>query len=186
MNYPKLSEIYEIVSWHKERDKNPGESVGIFITLPKEIAEQFPKQGRESEDTSPNHVTLCYVGNYSLNFEHKLLNVVKQICSQFKPFTVRLGKPDSFVNDKKQHIIHSPIKSKKLVKFHDAMKQALQLNQIPVDTKYGTFKPHSTIAYANDELEAKKYKGIKPTGEFDVEYVYVWGLTEPHMFMLGK
>jgi hypothetical protein len=43
-----LTNLYRTLSWHKnERDNPPGKSVGLFITLPSDLAEQYPIEGRQ-------------------------------------------------------------------------------------------------------------------------------------------
>jgi len=172
----ELSNLYKTLKWHEhQRDKVPGESVGLFITLPSEIAEQYPTEGKEGQDSSPPHLTLLYIGDIPTQFEEKILEVVKQVCENFRKFKVKIKKPRKWINDKNQTIYHSPIASSKLVKLHDALKQAFDLNQIPYSKKYPDFKPHVTIEYVN-EGEQPKFQNIKPEGEFIVEGIWIWRL----------
>lgn len=180
----ELSNLYKTLKWHESsRDKQPGESVGLFITLPSEIAEQYPSEGKEGEDSSPAHLTLLYIGDVPMHFEDKILEVVQQVCENFKKFKVKIKSPKKWINDENQTIYHSPIASSKLTNLHNMLEKSFELNQIPFSRKYPEFKPHVTIEYVN-EGEKPKFKDVKPEGEFVVESVWVWGLTEPYMFLL--
>jgi 2'-5' RNA ligase len=188
MYTPDLSSLYKVISWHNDsrsNDHKPGESAGIFAVLPADIAKQFPKDGKELEDTSPVHVTVCYIGDFPIHLEHKLESVVRNVCTKIKPFKVKLGSPRKFINDKNQTIIHSPVKSKKLHNFHDILKYALLQNQIQVSNKFPEFKPHITIEYV-PENDVSRYKHLKPYGEWVIDSIWLWGLSEPYLIPLGK
>jgi len=175
MNLPNLSELYDILSWHKERPE-PGKHVGVFIPIPKELAKYFPKDGREGEDDSPQHISVIYIGDFNSHFEDKLKNVLQNVCSQFRPFKVKISsKPRKFVNDKNQTVLHMPIFSQKLKKLHYSMKDELMKNAINVSNKYPDFKPHTTLEYVN-EGDKPKYKKFRfsENKEFVVENVWIW------------
>lgn len=178
-----LSQIARIMIWHHQ--DNNHDSPGIFIGLPREIARQFPKH--KEEDSSPQHITVLILNKIPLIFEKKVLKIVQEVCEQTKPFLVRLGKPRKFVNPEGQIILHSPIRGKRLIRFHDALKSALMQNGISVDNKFPTYEPHTTIAYVDSKKELKQYKDIKPIGEWFVDQIWIWGFSkEPKLIILGK
>lgn len=178
-----LLDIYELVDWHQNnRDKPPGESVGLFIPLPRDLASQYPPKG-EGRDSSPPHVTLLYCGTVPGHMENKMEEVCREACSSFKSFSVKIKKPRKFVNDKNETIRHSPVASIRLKRFHDYMKEAFIQAGLPVSDKYPEFKPHITIEYVA-EGEKSQYKDIKPQGIFEVEEVHLWGTTQPYVFKL--
>jgi len=182
VNLPDLSQIYNTINWYKNnRDHSGG---GIFMLLPTEISEQFPLDGKSEEDNSPPHITVIYISPV-IGFEDKIKTFTLEICQQFKPFKVKLGKPKKFINDKEQTIIHSPILSSKLVKFHNFLKEKMLANHIPISLKYPEFKPHVTIEYINSG-EEPKYNKLKPEGEWIVDSVWLWGGEEPYMIYLGN
>lgn len=184
MILPDLKQIYQVVNYHQnQRDREPGESVGVFVTVPRHLADQFPV--KPGNDMSPAHITVLFCGDLPEMFEEKLVEIVRQICEQAKPFTVSLKDPDEFVNHKGETIIHSPIKSKKLHAFRDMIKGALLLNQIPVDNKHPEYKPHVTIRYLNPG-EENTYNDPPPEGEWLVDHCWVWGGREPVLIYLGK
>ena len=183
---PDLKLIYKTLVWHQsQRDKKPGESVGIFITLPEELANQFPIEGKSAEDTSPSHVTVLYCGDIPLSFEDKLKEVTKKCCENMKPFVASLSKPQEFINHKNQRIVHSPVKSQKLHDFHDFLKKEFLINQIPVDNKHPEYKPHVTIRYIQPDDEAI-YNDNEPKGEWIVNSCWIWGGQEPYLVGFGK
>lgn len=183
MRLPDLKLIYQTVLWHNsQREHKPGESVGIFIALPEEISKQFPQL---KEDSSPAHITVLYCGDLPLSFEETLKQTVIKCCENIKPFTVSLKKPKKFVNDKNQTIFHSPVKSSKLDNFHETLKKALLINQVPVSNKFPEFKPHCTIEYV-EEGQEPKYGDIVPVGEWEVNSCWIWGASQPYLVGLGK
>jgi len=185
--YPKLSELYSVMDWHENQtDHKPGESVGLFVTIPQELSQQFPQQGKELEDKSPAHITLLYLGSVPLQLQNKVYSVTQRYCDFVRPFSVKLGRPKKFVNDEEQIILHSPVKSKRLFNLHDILKQAFLQNQIPVDNKFPEYRPHITIAYCNSEDELNNYKHIKPQGSFEINHLWLWGGNQAEIIHLGK
>jgi 2'-5' RNA ligase len=157
-----------------QRDRASNESVGCFITLPSELAKQYPSNGKQGEDTSPPHVTTFYIGDILPQFEEPMLEVMKQVCENFKQFKIKIKKPKTFENDKGQIIYHSPIVSPKLVVLNATLQKAFQLRQLPYSRKWPEFKPHCTIAYCDNKEQLKEYEHIQPEGEFMAENIWVW------------
>lgn len=182
---PDLKSIAQTMIYHARNNEHK-DSVGIFAVLPKEIAAQFPIEGRQDEDKSPVHVTVLFVGSLVPAAEKKLLRVVNEVCEQINPFIVSLKRPRKFVNDKGQIILHSPVKSGRLVRFHDNLRAALLNAGIQIDNKFPEFKPHITIAYVNSKKELKQYKDIKPEGEWLLDSVWIWSTRSPYLIFLGR
>jgi 2'-5' RNA ligase len=178
-----LKKLYNVLYWHKNKnEKLDGQHVGLFIIAPDYIANQFPKEGRAGEDSSPAHITLLYIGSLPAAFEPRMKEVLEDICDNTKRFTVALGSPRTFKNDK--IVLHSPIKSKKLKALHEIIKAKFHLAQIPFDNKFPEFKPHMTIAYCEDKKQLELYKDVNPQGEWVVDSIWLWGTDDPHMFFL--
>ncbi|MDP3763693.1 MAG: 2'-5' RNA ligase family protein [bacterium] len=182
---PDLSQIARTIVWHA-KDNEHKDSVGIFAVLPREIARQFPEEGRQDEDSSPAHTTVLYVGEVLPALERKLLKVVQEVCEATKPFLVKLKKPRKFVNAKGQIILHSPVKSNRLVRFHENLRSALLNAGIQVDNKFPEFKPHVTIAYCSNRKELNLYKEVQPVGEWVVDSIWLWSTRQPHLILLGR
>lgn len=182
---PDLTQIAKTLIYHARDNEHKGE-VGLFAVLPKEISKQFPVEGRQETDKSPSHITILQLGSVVPGLEKKLLRVVNEVCEATKPFIVKLKKPRKFVNDKGQVILHSPVKSNRLVRFHDNLKAALLNAGISVDDKFPEFKPHITIAYCNNRKELKHYRQFKPEGTWIVDNIWIWSTRSPHLVFLGK
>lgn len=140
---------------------------------PKEVASQFPSEGKEGEDSSPPHVTLVYIGNLPAKFEDRLKEVVKNVCDNFKSFDVKLGSPKKLVNDKGQKVFYSPVKSRRLALLHELFKAEFQRNQIPFSNKYPEFKPHITIEYVDPGCK-RQYPELCPEGQWKIDSVWIW------------
>ena len=182
---PDLTQIAKTLIYHARDNEHKGE-VGIFAVVPTQIAKQFPIEGRQKEDSSPTHITILQLGSIVPVLEKKLLQVVNEVCEATKPFVVSLKRPRRFVNDKGQIILHSPVKSGRLVKFHDNLRTALLNAGIQVDNKFPIFKPHVSIAYCNNKKELKYYRQFRPEGEWIVNSIWIWSTRQPHLVFLGK
>ena len=182
---PNLRSIAQTIIYHARDNQHKGE-VGIFAVVPTQIAKQFPAEGRQKEDSSPTHITILQLGSVVPAAEKKLLRVINEVCEATKPFLVSLKRPRKFVNDKGQIILHSPVKSGRLIRFHDNLRTALLNAGIQIDNKFPTFKPHVSIAYCNNKKELKQYKEIKPEGEWLIDNVWIWSTREPHLVFLGR
>lgn len=170
-----LKTLHNTLNWHqKSTDHAPGESVGLFILVPKDIACQFPSQGKEGHDSSPPHITLLYIGAMPPMFEDKLKEVVKNICDHFKSFRVKLGNPKKFTTPEGRRIYHSPVKSRRLKLLNEVVKSELLRHQIPFSNKHPDFKPHVTIEYVEPGTKPK-YRDLCPEGEWIVDSIWVWG-----------
>src|SRR5574342_777113 len=102
MRLPDIGYIYKTMLWHENnKDHKPNESVGFFIPVPNEIAEQFPTDGKEGEDSSPTHITLLQCGQLPESFEKKIVEVSSKFLENEKPFLVSLKKPSKFFNEEK-------------------------------------------------------------------------------------
>jgi len=95
MNLPDLSQLFKILSWHKQ-EQEFGKSVGLFVPLPAHLAIQYPEDGRTGEDSSPPHITVVYIGSFPKELEKKLVKLTQEICSNAKPFKVKFVKGFQF------------------------------------------------------------------------------------------
>lgn len=185
--YPPLLDIYNVINWHKnQKDHELGKSVGLFATLPSELSKQFPNTGKQGEDESPSHVTVCFIGSVPCELEDKIRKVAEICCNTIRPFSVILKKPKTFTGPDYKYILHSPVKSSKLLDLHDTLKRAFLATQIPIDNKFPEYKPHVTIAYCKDDNELEQYQDISPEGSFEINHLWLWGMGQPYLIHLGK
>lgn len=162
-----------------------GESVGLFIPLPKDLAVKFPSLGEN--DTSPSHVTFLYIGDFKGKAQQdKLVEVLKDCCHRWWPLCeARLGKLEYFDHpDKNRRVPHVSVEfDKDLAGFKHRVKQELTDAGITVGDKFPEYKPHVTLAYLpgmNGEWD-----GPVPQGSWKFDEMEVWGLPEVHKVKLG-
>ena len=178
------SQVYKIVKWHKTKEE-PGKNVGIFVPLPEDIANQFPPEGKEGEDSSPAHVTVLYVGDLEdSEKQEELIDVVQKTASVLGSFEVNLGRVEEFVNDENQRVTHSPVEGKDLHKLHNIMKGVLKFMKISFSDKYPEYKPHVTIEYIS-KGEEERFGNVRPQGSWLIDHFWVWGADKPYMVKLG-
>lgn len=162
-----------------------GESVGLFIPLPKNLAKKFPSLGEE--DTSPSHVTFLYIGDFPKAADQaKLLDILKESCRRFWPLCeARLGDLDYFDHeDKDRRVPHVKVEfDKDLAGFKHRIKQELEDAGVDVKDKFPEYKPHVTLAYMPG-MDAE-WKGKIPKGNWTFNEMEVWGLPKVHRLKLG-
>jgi len=152
-------------------------SVGIFIPLPKELADQFPALG--TDDKSPTHVTLFYGGDVPADREEEYLGILLDVLSRVGVVKARLGDLDYFTQvDKDRRVAFVRVWfSKDMGSVRDALKNALGQAGFDVQDMFPlAFSPHITLEYMPD-LTAE-YAGPVPSGTWEFNSVPVWGL--PH------
>lgn len=162
-----------------------GESVGLFIPLPKSLAKKFPSLGHE--DTSPSHVTFLYIGCFKGKKQQEiLLEKLSDICRRWWPMChAVLGPLDYFdQDDQDRRVPHISVEfDKDLSGFKQRVKQELKDADIEVGDKFPEFKPHVTLAYMPG-MDAE-WKGKVPKGKWKFDELEVWGLPKVHKISLG-
>lgn len=165
-----------------------GTSVGFFIPVPEELAEQFPSLGKE--DTSPPHVTLLYVGAVPKAREAEFITVsTRALLKQPGPIIATIGDPDFFVHpDKNRRVWYSAVTfSKDVAELRDRLWLALEEAGFKVEHSYPlAMFPHITLAYADGEAhEHSPWKGGMPGGAWSFDSLAVWGLSKKVEVSLG-
>ena len=163
----------------------PGESVGLFIPLPKELAKKFPGLGED--DDSPSHVTFLYIGDFKDKAEQELLlETLQEVFRKWWPkCRASLDKLEYFDHhDKDRRVPHVSVKfDKDLSGFKHRVKQELQDAGIEVGDKFPEFKPHVTLAYMPGM--DSEWEDEVPEGDWDFDEMEVWGMPEIHKIPLG-
>ena len=162
-----------------------GESVGLFIPLPKELAKKFPGLGEN--DDSPSHVTFLYIGDFKNKAEQaELVEKLQEVFRKYWPkVRASLDKLEYFDHpDKDRRVPHVSVKfDKDLSGFKHRVKQELQDAGIEVGDKFPEFKPHVTLAYLPGMDGA--WDGPVPEGSWDFDEMEIWGMPELHKIQLG-
>lgn len=162
-----------------------GESVGLFIPLPKNLAKKFPSLGQE--DTSPSHVTFLYIGDFKGSAkQEELVGVLKDVCRRWWPACKAvLGDLQYFDHeDKDRRVPHVCVEfDKDLSSFRHRVKQELTDAGIEVGDRFPEYKPHVTLAYMPGM--DSEWKGKVPKGSWSFDKMEVWGLPKVHRLQLG-
>jgi 2'-5' RNA ligase len=171
------------MNWHEsQKDKN--KMVNLSIPISTELSKKFP----EDVDKTPKHIVLLFVGNFNPLFENKLKEIVQNVCSNYRPFNIKIGKRQrKFYDNDGNKISYFPIFSRKLKEINNVLRQELLRNKISVDSKQLEYIPHVKIETIK-EGERPKFKKLR----FDenqvlrVENLWVWGTGNPIMIPFGK
>jgi len=162
-----------------------GESVGLFIPLPKDLAKQFPDLGKN--DSSPSHVTFLYIGDFKdKEQQEKLVEVLRETMRKWWPGAkATLNGLEYFDHhDKDRRIPHVAVDfDKDLSGFKHRVKQELSDEGIEVGDKFPEFKPHVTLSYMPGM--DSEWEGEVPEGSWNFDEMEVWGLPELHTIKLG-
>jgi len=175
--------LYKSAGLRYMAGKTPGEKVGLFILLPKELAKQYPPEGKAGEDDSDPHVTLLYVGDVPNNKFDDLEQIVREELTRMGPFEVELLPPDTFVNDEDQTILHSPVKGDILEPLSGIIKERLIDEGFEFKHPDRPFKGHVTIEYV-DPGEEPQFSDVMPMGSWLVNEIEIWGLGDPRIIKL--
>ena len=117
------------------------EHVGFFFPLPAKLAGQYPAEGRKSEDESPVHLTLLYLGEMKPEKEKALLEAAKKVFAETAPLRLSLGPVDDFQNKDGQTIRHSPVTGKGLQQLHTRLAKAVEEAGVESASDYKNYKP---------------------------------------------
>jgi 2'-5' RNA ligase len=159
--------------------------VGLFIPLPAELAAQFPPL---TNDTSPSHVTLLYVGTLEADRQEEFLDVLaKTLATEPGPVRAWLDGVDKFVHPADdREVFYSPVRfSRDMGMVRDRLTAELKDAGFEVANSFPlAYCPHTTLAYVDGLDHA--FHGKPPTGAWEFSTVQVWGLPELHTLSLGS
>ncbi|MDB4278159.1 2'-5' RNA ligase family protein [Deltaproteobacteria bacterium] len=156
-----------------------GESVGMFIPLPKELADQFPSLG--ADDDSPTHVTLFYGGGVPKERQEEYINTIKGVLSGFGPIKARLGDVDYFTHvEKQRRVAYVRVWfSRDMGSLRDRLRSAIEDAGFESKDSFPlAYNPHVTLAYM-DGLDSE-YSGPVPEGDWQFDSIPLWGLPQKH------
>lgn len=167
------------------RKTGVGESIGLFIPLPKKLAKRFPSLGED--DPSPSHVTFLYIGDVKeADKQDKLVELLRECLRKWWPGAkATLDKLEYFDHhDKDRRVPYVSVKfDKDLSGFQKRVQQELRDAGFEINDKFPEFKPHVTLAYMPG-LDAV-WKGNVPKGSWEFDEMEVWGLPKVHKIKLG-
>jgi len=149
------------------------EECGVFIRLPPELAAQFPEK---SEDSSPPHVTLCFIGHVPRSRTADLATALREALAGIAPFELELDLYAEFQNPEGATIAHMVPRAvglwpERLAALHASIKSHVEARGVRVGHHPGPFRPHVTLAYVP---AGQVYEGPKPKGRWRVDGVELW------------
>jgi 2'-5' RNA ligase len=162
-----------------------GTSVGLFIPLPKLLAEQFPDLG--DQDDSPAHVTLFYGGGVPADREEEYLDILRGVLGSVGPIKARIGDLDYFTHvEKNRRVAFVRVWfSKDMGSLRDRIRGALEDAGFEAKDSFPlAYNPHITLQYMPDLYE--EYTGPVPEGDWQFDSIPVWGLPAEHHVPLSN
>ena len=165
-----------------ENGKKTGDrtGVGLFIPLPRELADLYPDLG--DEDKSTPHVTFLYVGDVTADREAEFLKTVDEVFSGMEgPVEAHLLNLDYFSNpDKERRVAVTPVRfSRDLSDLRWRLREALTDAGFEVGDSFPlVYRPHVTLGYL-EGLDAV-YGGKVPKGHWVFDSIEIWGLPAVH------
>lgn len=154
--------------------------VGLFIPIPKDLAEKFPSLGED--DRSPPHVTFLYIGEVPEEREQGLLDALSEAFQGkgWPAVQARLDSIDYFQHpDKERNVAHMAVRfSHPMAELRERVKNHLESKGFVVGDSFPVYRPHATLAYMPGL--SSTYKGSPVTGSWWFNTIEVWGLPKLH------
>jgi hypothetical protein len=189
-----------------ETDKTGKITCGVFVPLPYNLAKQFPPKPAVEDDSAP-HVTLLYIGAVTPEEQAKVVKAVREVAKDWPPFHMDVSAYGEFENEKGQtiaHMVPTAMARKKgpagvfyrtMGELHADLHAGVEATGVKIGHTYGpgkkgstprersdSFKLHTTLAH---QPKGVAYTGRKPTGNFQVNEIEVWGW-ETYRIPLGS
>lgn len=127
----------------------------------------------EKISTSEMHITLLHFQKeWPIAELMKSIEATYDVVSKFRPFLVSINKVTSFSkNPEGQVPIVGRVESDELMKFRKKLAESFDDDEIEFSKNFKDFKPHVTLAYAEEKPDDEK---IHPV-EFVVSEIVLWG-----------
>jgi 2'-5' RNA ligase len=126
----------------------------------------------KKESISEYHVTMLYFGeNYPIKEVSKTLEATYEALEDVKPFLIKTSRVESF--PKPEHepcAIIARVDSEELHELNDKLKKKFDKVGVEYSKKFKDFKPHITLAYADDEIDKIKIETV----QFEVTNLVLW------------
>lgn len=125
------------------------------------------------EGSSEYHITLlCFEENWPISEISKALEATYEIVSNIKPFMVSVDEITCFPKREDNPVpIIAKVKSAELHELRDKLAKNFDKKKIDFSKIFKDFKPHITLAYADEEMDDFE---IDPV-EFMIQELVLWG-----------
>jgi 2'-5' RNA ligase len=161
------------------------EFLGVFIPLPRHLADQFPPKG-PGEDPSPSHVTFLILGPCTLPEQHRLL--LETLGRFFRalrpgPMVFQTGGLGYFDGEDKTVAHVQIVPPASLYGVREALISELQFAGLPVDLTFPEWVPHTTLGYLDP---GEEWDGPVPEGEWQASWLELWGCPKVYRLVPGQ
>lgn len=126
----------------------------------------------KKESISEYHVTMLFFGeDWPIKEVSKTLEATYEALKDVKPFTIKTSKVMSFPKPEDEPCaIIARVESDELHDLNDKLKKKFDKVGIEYSKKFKEYKPHITLAYADEEIDESKFDTIK----FEVNNLVLW------------
>ena len=126
----------------------------------------------QRESTSELHITMIYLGKeVPVETLADAMVAVHEVTSRTRPFTVGTSLLTCFKKNDDGVPIICKVESEALHALQAQLKATLRARNIPFIDKYPEYKPHVTLAYAEDTIEDRPIHSI----EWGAHELILWG-----------
>lgn len=181
------TEISRFAEIHISKRAEKKSGVGVFISIPSDLAKKFKSLGEHDE--SKPHITVLYIGkNVPKKKEKIMTEAIEKILSETSPFEIKLDDKVTYFDPTKHSdnckVAKINIISKELHTLHDKLKKSLKENDIEIDDHFPDYKPHVTLEYMEPPKET--YEDEIPAGSFVADLAEIWGSGNKKKVNFGK
>lgn len=127
----------------------------------------------EKEGASEYHVTLlCFEENWPIDEIAKALEATYDVVSKIKPFIISTKEVSCFPKREDNPVaIIAKVESKELHDLREKLAKEFEKCNIEFSKRFKDFKPHITLAYAEDEIKDYKIDEVNCV----INEVVLWG-----------
>jgi 2'-5' RNA ligase len=146
----------------------------VGLRVPAETARVFSELSVPGVPEDPGflHITMLYMGDdVPVETLAKAMTVMFGITRQTNPFTVRTSVMTCFPKNDDGVPIICRIESEALHFLQGRIKAAFQMHGVPFSDRHPEYKPHVTLAYADEPIEDQAISTL----EWGAHEVFLWG-----------
>lgn len=124
------------------------------------------------EAASHFHITMLFLGkDVPIEVLQKALLATYEVTSRTKPFSVRTSTLTCFPKNEDGVPIICRVDSDSLHELREKIRLSYERHEVPFSNKFPEYKPHVTLAYADEEIEERRI----PTVEWGAHELVLWG-----------
>lgn len=147
----------------------------LGIRIPHETARLLSQIDVEGEKTATSemHITLLHFqSEWPISELAKSLEATYEVVSKFRPFLAKIGKMTSFPKNPEGKVpVIGKVESDELMELRKKLAENFDDENIDFSKTHKDFKPHVTLAYAEEKPDDEKFHPV----EFVVSEIVLWG-----------